>query len=72
MSVDFHIMVEKLKTGIWKRATTQHWKDNDHQYVTLKYAEGRIKLILHEKGGNKVAWTLNVNDSLNMRFMEME
>ena len=70
MSIYFHEMIEKLRTGIWKRAKSPKWEDE--QYLTLKNIDGRMKLVLHEIGGNTIYWTLNVNDSLNMKFEEME
>ncbi len=72
MEVAFHIMIEKLKSGEWKRATTDYWIENDGQFVTLKNFDGRMKLILHERPDNIIGWTLNVNDSLNMKFKELK
>ena len=72
VEVSFHIMIDKLKSGVWKKATTTAWQENDGQYVTLKNEDGRIKLILHESHDRVVGWTLNMGDSLNIKFIELK
>ncbi len=65
-------MIDKLNTGVWKKATTKHWQENYGQFVTLNKRDGRIRLLLHESQENTITWTLNVNDSLNMKFVELK
>ncbi len=72
MEVLFHIMIDKLKSGVWKKATTKSWQDGYGQYVTLKNIDGNLKLLLHKSHDNVIGWTLNTNDSLNLKFIELK
>ncbi len=72
VEVSFHIMIDKLKSGVWEKATTTTWQENDGQFVTLKNTDGRLSLLLHESHDRVTGWTLNVNDSLNMKFIELK
>ncbi len=72
MEVAFHIMIDKLKSGVWKKATTKSWQDEHGQYVTLKIVDGRMVLLYHESHDSVIGWTLNMADSLNIKFIELK
>ena len=72
MEVAFHIMIDKLKSGVWKKATTKSWQEGYGQYITLRNTDGRIKLLYHESHDSVVGWTLSCNDSLNIKFIELK
>ncbi len=72
MEVKFHIMIDKLKTGVWEKATTVDWQKDDGQYLTLKILNGNMKLLFHENYDKVTEWTLGTNDSLNIKFMELK
>ena len=67
----FHKMIEKLDSGEWKKATTKSWQENYGQYVTLIRRDDRMILLLHENHDRVVGWTLNMADSLNIKFVEL-
>ena len=63
MEVLFHIMIDKLNSGVWDRA----YLGDEGAYVTLIKRDGRLVLLLHD-GEGITSWTLNMSDSLNIRF----
>ena len=72
MEVYFHIMIDKLNTGVWKKATTKSWKEGYGQYITLKKEDSKMILLVHETSSKTITWTLNMRDSLNMKFIELK
>ena len=59
-------MIDKLKTGVWKKAQAVGWENGE--YVVLRNDDGYLTLLMYEASGSVVAWTLNMKDSLNMKF----
>ena len=72
MEVSFHTMIDKLKSGVWEYATTTTWAEDGGKYVTMDKIDDRIYLVVHEGREAISPWTLNTNDSINMKFIELK
>ena len=72
MEITFDEMIGKLRTGEWEKATTHFWQERDGQYVTLKWYDDRMKLLLHEGHDSVIVWKLNLSDVINIKFTELK
>ena len=73
MTVQFHVMIDKLKSGVWKKAKAVEWDNGE--FITLTTVDGYYNLMVHEhntKYENIMGWGLNMTDSLNMKFEEVD